>query len=53
VDQNRVQLEQYVYQDASTWILRDHQGLDAELKLDSIGASLPLRLIYDGVDLAS
>ena len=53
VDQNRVQVEQYVYQDASTWILRDHQGLDAELKLDSIGASLPLRLIYDGVDFES
>jgi Uma2 family endonuclease len=53
VDQNRVQVEQYIYQDASTWILRDHQGLDAELKLDSIGASLPLRLIYDGVDLES
>jgi hypothetical protein len=43
----------YIYQDASTWILRDHQGLDAELKLDSIGAPLPLRLIYDGLDLES
>jgi Uma2 family endonuclease len=53
VDQNKVQIEQYIHQDASTWILRDHQGLDAELKLDSIGASLPLRLIYDRVDLES
>jgi Uma2 family endonuclease len=53
VDQNIVRVEQYIYQDASTWTLRDHQGLDAELKLDSIGVSLPLRLIYDGVDLAS
>jgi Uma2 family endonuclease len=52
VDENRVQIEQYTRDDAA-WTLRDHQGLDAVLKLDSIGASLPLRLIYDGVDLES
>jgi Uma2 family endonuclease len=50
VDQNQVQIEQYIYQDASTWTLRDHRGLDAELKMDSLGVSLPLRLIYDGVE---
>jgi Uma2 family endonuclease len=50
VDQNKVQIEQYLRQDATTWTLRDHQGLEAELKLDSIGASLPLRFIYDRVD---
>ena len=53
VDQNKARIEQYIYQDASTWTLRDHEGLDAVLKMDSIGASLPLRLIYDGVDLES
>ena len=53
VDQNKVQIEHYIRQDSSAWTLRDHQGLDAELKLDSIGASLPLRLIYDRVDLES
>ena len=53
VDQNKARIEQYIYQDASTWTLRDHQGLDAELKLDSIGAALPLHLIYDGVELES
>jgi Uma2 family endonuclease len=53
VDQNKPRIEQYIYQDASTWALHDHQGLDAELKTDSIGASLPLRLIYDRVDLES
>jgi Uma2 family endonuclease len=53
VDQNKVQIEHYVRQDSSAWTLRDHQGLEQELKLDSIGVSLPLRLIYDGVDLAS
>jgi hypothetical protein len=53
VDQNKVRVEQYIRQDARTWTLLDHEGLDAELKMDSIGASLPLRLIYDGVDLES
>jgi hypothetical protein len=51
--QGRAGIEQYVRQDASTWILRDHQGLDAELKLESIAVSLPVRLIHDRVDLAS
>ncbi len=53
VDQNKVRVEQYIRQDASTWTLRDREGLDAELKMESIGASLPLRLIYNRVDLAS
>jgi Uma2 family endonuclease len=51
VDQNKVQIEHYIRQDSSAWTLRDHQGLEQELKLDSIGVALPLRLIYDGVDL--
>ncbi len=53
VDQNQVQIEQYTRQPDNTWTLRDYQGLTAELKLDSIGVSLPLRRIYDRVDLAS
>ena len=51
VDQNKVQIEHYIRQDSSAWTLRDHQGLEQELKLDSIGVALPLRLIYAGVDL--
>jgi Uma2 family endonuclease len=53
VEQDKIQVEQYIRQDDGTWMLRDHRGLDAELKMDSIGATLPLRLIYDGVDLAN
>jgi len=53
VAQDKPRVEQYVCQDAETWTLRDHAGLDKDLKLDSIGVSLPLRLIYDGVDLES
>ena len=51
VDQNQVQIEQYTRQPDNTWTFRDYQGLDAELKLDSIGVSLPLQRIYDRVDL--
>jgi Uma2 family endonuclease len=53
VDQAKVWIEQYTRQDDGTWTLRDHKGRDAELKMDSIAATLPLRLIYDGVDLAN
>lgn len=53
VDQDKVWIEQYTRQDDGTWKLRDHKGLDSELKMDSIGATLPLRLIYDGVELPS
>src|SRR5450432_423210 len=51
VDQDKVLIEQYIRQDVSTWTLRDHQTLEDELKIDSIGVSLPLRLVYDRVDL--
>ena|ERR1700730_3764300 len=51
VDQDKVLIEQYIRQDASTWTLRDQPTLQDELKMDSIGVSLPLRLIYDRVDL--
>jgi len=53
VEQNKIQVEQYIRQDDGTWKLHDHQSMDAQLKMDSIGATLPLRLIYDGVDLAN
>lgn len=51
VDQNQVQIEQYTRQPDNTWTFRDYQSLDAELKLDSIGVTLPLQRIYDRVDI--
>ena len=53
VDQHAIRVEQYTREDSSTWTFRDLVGPERELKLDSIGVSLPLRLIYDGVDLES
>jgi Uma2 family endonuclease len=51
VDQNQVLVEQYTRQADNTWTLRDYLSLDAELKLDSLGVSLPLNRIYDRVEL--
>jgi Uma2 family endonuclease len=53
VDQDKVWVVQYTRRSDGDWTLRDYRGLDTELKMDSIGATLPLRLIYEGVDLAS
>jgi Uma2 family endonuclease len=51
VDQNRVRIEHYTRQDAITWTLRDCQSLDGELVIDSVGVTLSLTRIYDGVEL--
>lgn len=53
VDQDQVRIEQYARQPDNTWTFRDYQGLTAELRLDSIGVSLPLQRIYDRVEMPS
>ncbi len=50
VDQNKVRIEQYIRQDTTTWTLRDHQRLEDELRMDSIGVTLPLARIYERVE---
>jgi Uma2 family endonuclease len=51
VDQDQIRIEQYARQANNTWTLRDHQTLEEELKIASIGVSLPLSRIYDRVEL--
>jgi Uma2 family endonuclease len=51
VDQDKVRIERYSRQPDNTWSLRDHQSLQEELKIESIGVSLPLSRIYDRVEL--
>ncbi|HWY49013.1 MAG TPA: Uma2 family endonuclease, partial [Bryobacteraceae bacterium] len=51
VAQDAVRAEHYTRGDDNTWTLRDHQTLEEELKIVSIGVSLPLSRIYDRVDL--
>jgi len=51
VAQDEVRVEHYTRGDDNTWTLRDHQTFDDELKIGSIGVSLPLSRIYDRVEL--
>jgi Uma2 family endonuclease len=52
VDQDQARIEQFT-RGGDTWTLRDYQGLDQELKIDSIGVSLPLSRIYQGLELSA
>ena len=49
VDQEKMRIEHYIRQTAG-WTLRDCQHPDEELQIDSIGVSIPLRQIYEGVE---
>jgi Uma2 family endonuclease len=51
VSQEQVRVEQYTRQADGTWALRDYQGPDEELKIDSIGVAILLRRIYRWVSI--
>ena len=51
VNHEQVRIEQFTRQSDGTWTLRDYLGPDEELKIESIGAAIPLRRIYDQVDI--
>ena len=51
VSQETMRIEHYTRGDADTWTFQDHHTLQAELKIGSIGISLPLSRIYDRVEL--
>ena len=53
VDQNKIRVEHFTRQADNTWSLRDYQQPDEELKIDSIGVSIPLNRIYDCVELSA
>ncbi len=50
VDQDQVRIEHYSRDIDNTWTLHDHEKIDDELKISSIGVSLPLSRIYDRVE---
>jgi Uma2 family endonuclease len=50
VDQDQIRIEHYSRETDNTWTLHDHEKLDDELKIASIGVSLPLSRIYDRVE---
>ncbi|MGO4880290.1 MAG: Uma2 family endonuclease [Bryobacteraceae bacterium] len=51
VSQDRMRVEGYARQPDGTWFSHECEGPDAELKIDSINVSMPLRRIYDGVTI--
>jgi Uma2 family endonuclease len=51
VSQEEIYVEQFTRGPGGLWTVRDYPGLEAELKIDSIGVAIPLRRIYDQVDL--
>ena len=51
VDQDQVRIEHYSRETDNTWTLHDHEKLNDELKIASVGVSVPLSRIYDRVEL--
>jgi Uma2 family endonuclease len=49
VSQDKPMIEHYRRQSDGEWVLSTLDGLDAALKIESIGCSLQLRDVYDGV----
>ena len=43
--------DEFFWRSEEGWLLRDYQGLDASIDLDTVGVKLPLRAIDHGVDL--
>lgn len=46
VDQFQVLIERYTRQSDNTWALLDYRGIESEMKIDSLGISIPLSSIY-------
>jgi len=53
VDQNSVLVECYSRSDHDTWTHRVYNKLDEELRIDSIGVSIPISGIYNEVQLVN
>lgn len=53
IDQDQTRIEQFTRGDANTWTLHDYQRADEVLRIASIGISLPLAGIYEGIEFLS
>jgi Uma2 family endonuclease len=51
VEQDKIRVEHYARGEAGSWTFRAYEQLGDELKIDSIGVSLPRARIYDRVEL--
>jgi Uma2 family endonuclease len=53
VSQNKIRIEHFSRQGTNIWTMRAYCSLDETLVIDTINASLPVRSIYDGVDVGT
>lgn len=51
VAQDEARVERYVRQPNNDWLLTNFVGLDAAITVQSVQATIPLRQIYEGVEL--
>jgi Uma2 family endonuclease len=51
VNQEQVRIERFTRQPDGTWALHDYLNPEQELKIDSIGVAIPVRRIYDQVEI--
>ncbi len=51
VSQSEYFIEHYLETGNNQWLLRDYQGDEGEIKLESVGVSLNTRKIYEGVTI--
>jgi Uma2 family endonuclease len=50
VDQDQTRIEQFTRGDAHTWTFRDYQAASEILLIESIGVSVPIARIYEGIE---
>jgi Uma2 family endonuclease len=53
IDQDQMRIEQFTRGEANTWTLHDYQRSEDVLLIPSIGISLPLSAIYEGIEFPS
>jgi Uma2 family endonuclease len=51
VSQEEIYIEHFTRPPNGVWTIRDYLGPDEELKMDSIGVAIPLRRVYDQVEI--
>jgi Uma2 family endonuclease len=52
VDQDQARIEQFTRGDARTWTFRDYRDASEILLIESIGVSVPIARIYEGIELS-
>ena len=53
VAQDSVKVNVFRRSSASEWVLRRYEGLQESVPIDSVGISIPMAEIYDGVAMPS